>query len=147
MSCRSNIVLEEIWMREKIANVYGWQHYLLRCETLEDGYVVGIPSCFKFWIFWFWNTSERFASQLALMVNNPPANAGDPRDTGLSPGLGRLPWRRHGKPLQYSRESHRQRSLSSTVHRAINSWTWLKKFSMHTERFKLRWCIDNFIYH
>jgi len=31
-----------------------------------------------------------------------PANAGDIRDTGLIPELGRFPWRRYGKPLQYS---------------------------------------------
>ena len=147
MSCRSNIVLEEIWDEGKDCQFIWLTVLFTDMWNIGRQLCVGIPSCFKFWICWFWNTSERFASQLALMVNNPPANAGDTRDTGLSPGLGRLPWRRHGNPLQYSRESHRQRSLSSTVHRAINSWTWLKKFSMHTERFKLRWCIDNFIYH
>ena len=29
------------------------------------------------------------ASQVALVVKNPPANAGDTRDAGLIPGLGR----------------------------------------------------------
>ena len=29
------------------------------------------------------------ASQVSLVVKNPPANAGDVRDTGLIPGLGR----------------------------------------------------------
>ena len=29
------------------------------------------------------------ASQVALVVKNPPANAGDARDTGLIPGSGR----------------------------------------------------------
>ena len=37
------------------------------------------------------------------MVNNPPANAGDIRDTGLIPGLGRYPGEGNGNPLQYSR--------------------------------------------
>ena len=36
------------------------------------------------------------------MVKNPPANAGDIRDVGLIPGLGRFPGREHGNPLQYS---------------------------------------------
>ena len=36
------------------------------------------------------------------MVKNPPANAGDIRDTGSIPGLGRSPGRGHGNPLQYS---------------------------------------------
>ena len=36
------------------------------------------------------------------VVKNPPANAGDIRDDGSIPGLGRSPRRRHGNPLQYS---------------------------------------------
>ena len=36
------------------------------------------------------------------MVKNPPANAGDTRDLGLIPGLGRSPGGGHGNPLQYS---------------------------------------------
>ena len=36
------------------------------------------------------------------MVKNLPANAGDVRDTGLVPGLGRSPGGGHGNPLQYS---------------------------------------------
>ena len=31
------------------------------------------------------------ASQVALVVKNPPVNAGDVRDVGLIPGLGRSP--------------------------------------------------------
>ena len=31
------------------------------------------------------------ASQVALVVKNPPANAGDIRDVGLIPELGRFP--------------------------------------------------------
>ena len=37
------------------------------------------------------------------MVKNPPANAGDVRDAGLIPGLGRSPGGGHGNPLQNSR--------------------------------------------
>ena len=36
------------------------------------------------------------------MVQNPPANAGDIRDTGSISGLGRSPGERNGNPLQYS---------------------------------------------
>ena len=32
-----------------------------------------------------------WASQVALVVKNPLANAGDTRDTGSIPGLGRFP--------------------------------------------------------
>ena len=36
------------------------------------------------------------------MVKNPPASAGDTRDTGLIPESGRSPGVGNGKPLQYS---------------------------------------------
>ena len=42
------------------------------------------------------------ASQVALAVKNPPANAGDVRDKGSIPVLGRFPGGGHGNPLQYS---------------------------------------------
>ena len=35
-------------------------------------------------------------------VKNPPANAGDTRDSGLIPGLGRSPGVGNDNPLQYS---------------------------------------------
>ena len=40
---------------------------------------------------------------MALVVRNPPANAGDIRDVGLIPGSGRSPGGGHSNPLQYSR--------------------------------------------
>ena len=39
---------------------------------------------------------------MALVVKNPPASAGDRRDTGSIPGLGRSPGEGHDNPLQYS---------------------------------------------
>ena len=36
------------------------------------------------------------------VVKNPPAIAGDARDTGSVPGLGQSPGGGHGNPLQYS---------------------------------------------
>ena len=41
-------------------------------------------------------------AQVALAVKNLPANAGDSRDVGSIPGLGRSPGRGHGNPLQSS---------------------------------------------
>ena len=41
------------------------------------------------------------ASQVVLVVENLPASAGDVRDVGLIPGLGRFPGGGHGNPLQY----------------------------------------------
>ena len=39
---------------------------------------------------------------MVLAVKNPPENAGDIRDVGFMPGLGRSPGGGCGKPLQYS---------------------------------------------
>ena len=52
-------------------------------------------------------------SQVSLVVENLPANAGDLRDTGSVTGLGRFPGGGHGNPLQYSclEIPHGQRSL------------------------------------
>ena len=44
----------------------------------------------------------RKASQVVLVVKNLPANAGDIRDPGSIPGLGRSSGEGHGNPLQYS---------------------------------------------
>ena len=58
--------------------------------------------------------SHELASQVALMVRNLPANAGDERDTGSISGLGRSPGGGHGNPLQYSclENPQGQRSLA-----------------------------------
>ena len=39
---------------------------------------------------------------MVLVVKNLPANAGDIRDTGLIPVLGRFPGKGNGNPLWYS---------------------------------------------
>ena len=43
-----------------------------------------------------------WASQVALVVKNLPVNAGDVRDVGSVPGLGRSPGVGNDNPLQYS---------------------------------------------
>ena len=50
---------------------------------------------------------------MAVLVKNQPANAGNVRDLGLIPGLGRAPGEGHVNPLQYSclENPHGQRSL------------------------------------
>ena len=59
------------------------------------------------------------------MVKNPPANAGDIRDAGLIPGLGRSLGGGHGNPLQYSfLENRMDRGASwAIVHRVSKSRT------------------------
>ena len=39
---------------------------------------------------------------MTLVVKNLPTSAGDIRDAGSTPGLGRSPGEGHGNPLQYS---------------------------------------------
>ena len=46
--------------------------------------------------------NKLWASQVALLVKNPPTNAGDARDTGLIPEWGRSTGGGNGNPLQYS---------------------------------------------
>ena len=38
---------------------------------------------------------------MVLVVKNPPANAGNLRDSGSTPGLGRFPGGGRGNPSQY----------------------------------------------
>ena len=66
-----------------------------------------------------------WASQMALVVKNLPGNAGDIRDRGSIPGLGRFPGGGHGNPLQYScLENPMSRGAwVVTVHRVTKSWT------------------------
>ena len=68
---------------------------------------------------------DRMVSQVALVVKNPPANAGD---LGLIPGLGRSPGEGNGDPLQYScLENPMDRGTRrGYVHEAAKSWTQLK---------------------
>ena len=69
-----------------------------------------------------------WASQLALVVKNPPSNAGDVRDTGSIPGSGRSPRGGQDNPFQYScLESPMDRGAwQATVHRVAKSQTRLK---------------------
>ena len=62
-------------------------------------------------------------SQVTLVVKNPPANAGDIRDTGSIPGSGRSPVEGHGNPLQYSclENPMNRGTMRATVHRVTKS--------------------------
>ena len=62
---------------------------------------------------------------MALVIKNPPANAGDIRDSGSIPGLERSPGGGHGIPLQYScLETLTDREAWwATVHRVTQSDT------------------------
>ena len=72
---------------------------------------------------------------MALVVKNPPANAGDMRYSGLIPGLGGSPGESHGNPLQYScLENPIERGAWwAMVHRFAKSQTRVKQLSMQKE--------------
>ena len=71
---------------------------------------------------------------MVLVVKNLPANAGDVRDAGLIPGLGRSPGGGHGNLVQYScLENLTDRGAWwVTVHRVTESQILLKRLKMHT---------------
>ena len=62
------------------------------------------------------------------MVENPSADAGDIRDTGLIPGWGRFPGGGHDNPFQYScLENPMDRGAwRAMVQRVIKSQTQMK---------------------
>ena len=66
------------------------------------------------------------ASQVALVLKNPPANAGDIRDAGSIPGSGRSPG--GGHCLEYSCLEYPmdRGAWQATVHRVAKSQTQLK---------------------
>jgi len=66
---------------------------------------------------------ETGASQVALVVKNPRANAGDIRDMGSTPGLGRSPRGGHSNPLQYSCLENPMERGAFAVHRVTKSRT------------------------
>ena len=60
-----------------------------------------------------------------LTVKNPPASAGDLRDKGFIPELGRSPGGGHGNPLQYSclENPIYTGTCWAIVHKFSKSWT------------------------
>ena len=71
---------------------------------------------------------SKVASQVALVVKNPLANAGDAGDKASIPELGRFPEGGHGSPLQYScLENPMERGAwCPALHRVSKSQTQLK---------------------
>ena len=65
----------------------------------------------------------------------PPASAGDIRDSGLIPGLGRSPGGGHDNPLQCSclENPTDREAWKATVHRVTKSRTQLKRLSTRAQ--------------
>ena len=75
-----------------------------------------------------------WASQVALVVKNWPANAGDIRNTG-SIGVRKIPWMKAWlpTPLFCMENSMDGGAWQATIHRVTKSWTRLKRLSTHTK--------------
>ena len=65
------------------------------------------------------------AFQVALVIKNLAANAGDTRNASSIPGLGRSITVGNGNPLQYSclENSMGRGAYRATFHGVANSWT------------------------
>ena len=110
------------------------KHFLLWTKLLLFSKKLHIPNII-FPISWV-----DLASQV-VVVKNLPANAGNVRDVGLIPVLGRSPGGGHGNPLHYScLENPMDRGAWwATVHGVAKSWTRLKLYfnSVWTKNFQM----------
>ena len=73
------------------------------------------------------------ASQVVLVIKNPPPNTEDIKDAGSVPGLGRSLGVGHGNPFQYSclENPMDREAWQATIHGVAKSQTQLKLFRMH----------------
>ena len=77
------------------------------------------------------------ASQVALVIKNLPANAGDLRDVGSIPGSGRFPGGEHAthSSILAWRNPMDRGACGAMVLMVIKSQTWLKRrLSMHVQK-------------
>ena len=74
---------------------------------------------------------------MALVVKNPLPNAGDVRDVGSIPGLGRSPGGGNGNPLRYSclENPMDKRAWPATVH-VVTGLDTTEQLNTHTNRKK-----------
>ena len=109
----------------------GGQHsYPLQCSCLENPRGRGAWWAAVYGVAQSWTRLKRLSSSssiylVVLVVNNPPANAEDIKDTSLIPEWGRSPGGGHGNPLKYSclENPHGQRILagcSPCGHKGLN---------------------------
>ena len=93
--------------------------------------VVGPLILFKNSFIWTWMTTWIWASLVAQKLNNPPAmqdsqvqslGQEDPVEESMATHSSIFTWR-----ILWTEEP------VATVHRVVQSWTWLKQLSMHTQ--------------
>ena len=100
------------------------EHYSINCHLLP--LLNQFFLLLFYWIFlidkqpWSYFSSWPRASQVVLVVKNPPESAGEIRDS-------------YGNPFKYSclENSMDRGALCAIVHEVTKSWTWFKQLSMH----------------
>ena len=90
--------------------IFGKFHTLIENQGAEGNSWTSFHSTKYFSAVWFF-----WASQVALVVKNLPANVGDIRNTSLIPGSGSF-----------------RGAWWAIVHRVTKSWTWLKWLNIYT---------------
>ena len=80
---------------------------------------------------------KKFYLQVALVIKNPPASAGDAREASSIPGAGRSPGEGNGNPRQYSclENPMDREAWWATVHGVAKSRTWLSDFTFTFQRY------------
>ena len=84
---------------------------------------------------WQWVQCNYRASQVVLVVKNPPANEDRHKRCGLNPWVGKIPQRRKWQPTPVflSGESHGQWSLMGCSPQGRTELDTTKQLSMHTQ--------------
>ena len=77
----------------------GLQALILYLLTIRNGKLSEM-FCTRLSLFLNWSIVALGVSKVTLVVKNPPANAGDVRDAGSIPRLGRFPGEGNGNQLQ-----------------------------------------------
>ena len=131
---QSSQALKCYQMQVHMPNIQGGQT-ITKCQSLEQRKVYCRTKQWDKWLVWekpeisLGVSAKHFKGFLGgAVVKNLPANAGDTRNSGLIPGLGRAPEGGNGNPLQYScLENVMDRAAwQATVHgvrRVRHDWT------------------------
>ena len=113
--------------KKKKPSGYLWVESIGNCSSFFSTYFYIF--IFKFYLFLF--LAMLGASQMSLVVKNPPPNAGDLRNMGSIPGSGRSPGGGNSNPFQFSclENPMDRRAWRVMVHRVEESQTQLKRLS------------------